>query len=177
MNRKDTCYVSKGKVRDYLKMILTSISIFGMVFMFFAPMKVRAASSNYVSLYRLYNAASGEHFYTSNSFERDNLNSIGWRYEGIGWYAPATSDTPVYRLYNPNSGDHHFTISSTERSSCVQAGWRYEGIGWYSDDRRSVPVYREYNPNASAGTHNYTLDKTEHNNLVRAGWRDENIGW
>ena len=42
-----------------------------------------------VSMYRLYNPNSGEHFYTSNVAERDMLISVGWSDEGIGWIAPS----------------------------------------------------------------------------------------
>ena len=136
-----------------------------------------AATSDKVAMYRLYNPNSGEHFYTANDSEWDNLVNLGWRYEGIGWYAPESSNTPVYRLYNPNTGDHHFTTSSSERQMCIDAGWKDENIGWYSDDTKSIPLYREYNPNVAVGTHNYTSNQSEHENLVSLGWRDEGIGW
>ncbi len=128
-------------------------------------------------MYRLYNPNSGEHFYTADQSERDNLESYGWKYEGVGWYAPTSSNTPVYRLYNPNTGDHLFTTSTAERQNCLDAGWKDENIGWYSDDAKSIPVYREYNPNAATGTHNYTSNKSEHDYLVSLGWADEGIGW
>ncbi|MBQ9278519.1 MAG: hypothetical protein IJ224_07780 [Lachnospiraceae bacterium] len=134
-------------------------------------------SSQTVNMYRLYNPNSGEHFYTSNSKEKDNLVKVGWRYEGIGWKAPKTSKTPVYRLYNKNAGDHHYTMSATERDFLVSVGWKYEGIGWYSDDSKSVPLYRQYNPNAKAGSHNYTVSKSENDMLVSVGWKGEGIGW
>lgn len=38
-------------------------------------------------MYRLYNPNSGEHFYTANSAERDNLKRLGWSLEGVAWYA------------------------------------------------------------------------------------------
>lgn len=72
----------------------------------------RAAAS--LPMYRLYNTNSGEHFYTKTLSERDHLRSVGWRYEGIGWQAPADGK-PVYRLYNPNAGDHHYTLNAGER--------------------------------------------------------------
>nr|MCR5047827.1 hypothetical protein [Saccharofermentans sp.] len=83
-----------------------------------------------VNMYRLYNRNSGEHFYTSDSAERDHLMSLGWSYEGLGWTAPAMSNTPVYRLYNQYGGEHHYTTSVAERDSLVAAGWTYESIGW-----------------------------------------------
>ena len=128
-------------------------------------------------LYRLYNPNSGEHFYTSNSAERNTLISVGWNDEGIGWFAPIHSNTPVYRLYNPYAGEHHYTMNTGERDALVAAGWRYEGIGWYSDDSQRVPLYRQYNPNAFANNHNYTTSLAENDYLVSIGWRAEAIGW
>lgn len=34
---------------------------------------------------RVYNPNSGDHFYTTHADEKDNLVSLGWRYEDIGW--------------------------------------------------------------------------------------------
>ena len=138
---------------------------------------VRHPGSSSVTMYRLYNPNSGEHFYTGSTAERDHLVSVGWRYEGTGWTAPKTSKTPVYRLYNPNAGDHHYTTSAAERDMLRRAGWNYEGIGWYSDDAKTVPVYREYNPNAKAGAHNFTTSKAEDQMLANSGWRQEGIAW
>ena len=133
--------------------------------------------SSTVNMYRLYNPNSGEHFYTSSATERNNLIDVGWNYEGIGWVAPATSNTPVYRLYNRYGGEHHYTTSVFERNSLIAAGWEDEGIGWYSDDSQRVPLYRQYNPFAYANNHNYTTSHDENNYLVSIGWRAENIGW
>lgn len=130
-----------------------------------------------MSMYRLYNPNSGEHFYTARAAERDHLVSVGWKAEGVGWIAPSESTTPVYRVYNPNAGDHHYTTSAGERDYLISAGWKAEGIGWYSDDVQSVPIYRQYNPNAAAGAHNYTSNKAENDMLVNNGWKAEGIGW
>lgn len=134
--------------------------------------KVQAADGT--NMYRLYNPNSGEHFYTANAGERDNLTHTGWSYEGIGWVAPK-SGKPVYRLYNRYSGDHHYTVNAGERNALVNVGWKYEGVGWYSGG--SVPLYRQYNAKAKSGTHNYTTSKAENDQLVRAGWRAEGVGW
>lgn len=126
-------------------------------------------------MYRLYNPNSGEHFYTKAVGERNYLSSIGWKYENIGWKAPA-SGTAVYRLYNPNASDHHYTTNKAENDRLVKLGWKAEGISWYSGG--SKPVYRLYNPNAKgAGAHHYTLSKAESNHLVSLGWKYEGIGW
>ena len=135
------------------------------------------APAGTVNMYRLYNPNSGEHFYTSNQGERDVLIRLGWNYEGIGWLAPVTSNTPVYRLYNQYGGEHHYTTSIGERDMLISVGWSYEGIGWYSDDQNRVPLYRQYNPNAFANNHNYTVSRSENDWLVSLGWRAEGIGW
>lgn len=134
-------------------------------------------SSDTESIHRLYNPNSGEHFYTSNTEERDYLVNVGWRSEGVGWVAPTISMAPVYRLYNPNAGDHHYTLDSNERNDLQKYGWRYEGISFYSDEYHTVPLYRQYNPNAISGAHNFTTDKYENDYLISVGWRAEKIGW
>ena len=132
-----------------------------------------------ITMHRLYNRWTGEHFYTSSDEEKAHLVGVGWTDEGKGWVAPAKSSTPVYRLYNPyvSGGDHHYTTSAAERDACVAAGWRDEGVGWYSDDAKGTPLYRQYNPYASTGTHNYTVSKGENDHLVSVGWREEGIAW
>lgn len=134
-------------------------------------------SSDTESIHRLYNPNSGEHFYTSNTEERDYLVNVGWRSEGVGWVAPTISMAPVYRLYNPNAGDHHYTLDANERNDLQKYGWRYEGISFYSDEYQTVPLYRQYNPNAVAGAHNFTTDKYENDYLISVGWHPEKIGW
>jgi len=129
------------------------------------------------NMYRLYNPNTGEHFYTASLGEAKRVAEAGWRWEGIGWVAPASSGTPVYRLYNLNAGDHHYTTSAAEKDLLVKVGWRYEGIGWYSDANDALPVYRQYNPNAKSGAHNFTQNGYEDQALAHAGWRSEGIGW
>ena len=129
-------------------------------------------------MHRLYNPYSGEHFYTANVGERDATVAAGWRYEGVGWYAPGRGGEPVYRLYNAFAGDHHYTLDAGERDALVTVGWRYEGVGWRSADPASgVALWREYNPNALAGAHNFTADEREHLALCALGWRGEGIAW
>ncbi|EOI56330.1 GH25 family lysozyme [Enterococcus gilvus] len=130
--------------------------------------------ANSIQMYRVYNPNSGEHFYTQNVAEKNNLVSKGWRYEGIGWNGP-TSGNPVYRLYNPNAGDHHYTLHAYEKDNLIKKGWRYEGVSWYSGGPNAL--HRLYNPNAKAGSHHYTLNTNEKNNLVKHGWRYEGLAW
>lgn len=135
------------------------------------------AQSNTVTMYRLYNASSGEHFFTSSLNEYETLGRIGWVKEGTAWAVPENSDTPVYRLYNPNSGDHHYTTSKTEYDALGRIGWVQEGIGWYSSGSSGVAVYRLFNPNVSVGTHHYTISQNEYDTLGRLGWVQEGVAW
>lgn len=129
-----------------------------------------------LAMYRVYNPNSGEHFYTMQQSEKNNLVKLGWKDEGTGWIAPAVGK-PVYRVYNPDSGDHHYTLAVAEKNHLVKLGWKDEGIGWYSATEATHPLYRVYNPNAKAGSHHYTQSLTETNNLVKKGWKDEGIAW
>ena len=128
-------------------------------------------------MYRMYNPNSGEHFYTSQLAERNNLEIAGWNYEGYGFVAGDSNDEAVYRMYNPNAGDHHYTKSTAERDMLTQVGWNYEGIGWYSPTEVTectADVYRLYNPYATgAGSHHYTTNESEKDFLVQVGWTYE----
>lgn len=127
-------------------------------------------------VYRLYNAHTGEHFYTESAKEKTGLVKAGWKYEGIGWEAPEVGED-VYRLYNPNNGDHHYTKSLSEKNNLKKAGWKYEGIAFYSLIE-GTPVYRLYNPNTKLpGSHFYTTVPVERDQLIQKGWIDEGVAW
>lgn len=135
--------------------------------------------SSTLPVYRLYNIHSGEHFYTTSSFEKNSLVVSGWGYEGTGWTAPSTGQA-VYRLYNPNvtSGDHYYTESVYESNSLVKQGWKLDNQGkavFYSGGH--VNNYVAYNPNAKSGAHNYTTSLFEQNSLLNTGWTYGNIAW
>nr|WP_162156473.1 CHAP domain-containing protein [[Eubacterium] cellulosolvens] len=131
-----------------------------------------------VAMYRLYNARNREHFYTASAHERDVLSGKGWKYEGVGWYAPEESCTPVFRLYNPTLNDHHYTTNSKEREVLTAYhGWIFEGIGWYSDDNKSLPLYRCFCPFITSGSHLYTTANNETQHLKSVGWKYEGIAW
>lgn len=131
---------------------------------------------NVMSVYRMYNPNDGEHFYTKNPNEVENLKHAGWNSEGLAWYAP-DKGAEVYRLYNPNTGDHHYTTNAGERDNLVHVGWRFEGVSWEASQGKGTPTYRLYNPNAQVGAHHYTINAQERANLIRAGWHDEGIAW
>ncbi|RGL64976.1 hypothetical protein DXC53_06675, partial [Bifidobacterium adolescentis] len=83
---------------------------------------VWASSGSSVSMYRLYDRYTGEHFYTSDVSERDHLVSVGWSYEGVGWRSGGS--VPVYRQYNPyaRTGTHNYTADGSENDRLVSVG-------------------------------------------------------
>ena len=131
-----------------------------------------------VGVYRLYNPRSGEHFYTADGGEKNNLVSRGWYDEGTAWFAVTGSKAPVYRMHNPASGEHHYTTDANERKVLVSRGWRAEGVLCYaSEGGAGVEVYRQFNSRASVGAHNFTTSKQENDNLVRSGWKGEGVAF
>lgn len=135
-----------------------------------------------ITVKRLYNPNTSEHFYTTSQHETDVLVAAGWKQEFCGWKAGWDEKTgvAVYRLYNANAGDHHYTTDVHERNVLVSLGWKDEGVAFYmckEDTNHCSTVHRLYNPNAKAGSHHYTTDKLEIAVLVEAGWIDEGKAW
>jgi surface protein len=136
-----------------------------------------------VSVYRLYNPNSGEHFYTLSEVERDATVAAGWNDEGIGWYAPDSSDKPVYRLYSGT--DHHYTMDEDEKAALIEEGWVDEGVAFYSaDPEDGIALLRQFNPfvdpdaaTNNSGSHNYTTDQVENDYLVSLGWQAEDVAF
>lgn len=123
------------------------------------PVKIPEAAAG--SVYRMYSGA--DHLYTQSHKEAQYLADLGWKYEGIGWVAPAEGE-PVYRLYA--GGKHMFTADQKEKNRLVDLGWKDEGTAFISGGSR--PIYRMYNPNS--GGHILTAAKREHDALTKAGW-------
>lgn len=143
-----------------------------MVLFLFSSLSVRAVGR--LVVYRVYNPNSGEHFYTENINEKNNLIRCGWRNEDVGWTAPEKGQA-VYRLYNTNGGEHHYTTDTRERTELIRLGWKDEGISWYSGG--NAAIYRVYNPGSFANNHHFTINVSEIRSLVSKGWHDEKIAW
>ena len=134
------------------------------------------------SVYRMYNAYTGEHFFTMSASEKETLSGntgSGWIYEGVAWNAYSTQTSgcsPVYRLCNSGSWLHFFTNNEAERASLKNSGWIDEGIAWYSPSYSDAPSYRLYNE--SSGQHFFTTNINECVSVLRdKNWKDEGIGF
>lgn len=150
-------------------------------------------SGKLLPVYRFYHVKGGQHHWTTDKKESDRLQSLykqkraDWRYEGIAFYMPSKSATPVYRLWNPTLGDHLWTTDKAEKDRLVKltkqrkADWRYEGIGFYSSDAKKVPVYRFFD--VKNGYHHWTADKAEKEWLVglykkgKASYKYESVSY
>ncbi len=128
------------------------------------------------AVYRFFNSATGAHFYTNSTPERDAIinNLPTYRYEGIGFYAAAQKAAglnPVARFFNNASSSHFYTISQEERES-IQANlpqFRYEGLTWYASPVAANgmrPIYRFYNQ--QTGAHFYTATEGERDMVVNS---------
>ena len=136
-----------------------------------------------IPYFRLYNANTGEHFYTENRGEYNGLGAAGWAKENIAYYlfnGPTVIDSvtakPWFRLFNPNDGLHHWTLSRAEYDHLGSIGWKQEGFAGYFFETKvtgSEPLYRLYNPNS--GLHHWTQSKGENDFLVNIGWKSEGI--
>lgn len=142
-----------------------------------------ALAANQV-LYRLYNQTSGEHFFTIDQNEREQLIKNGWHDEGAAWETPDKGD-PVYRLYNPLTDTHHYTKEKAEYERLENQGWRGEGEAFKTltkDQAKAnrseiVTIKRAYNPNATEAAHNFTSRDAEQKNLIAKGWHDEGVAF
>ena len=113
------------------------------------------------SVYRLYSGK--DHLYTQSHKEAQSLADLGWKYEGIGWIAPADG-VSVWRLYSGKT--HLFTADPVEKKRLLSIGWKDEGQAFVSGGSR--PIYRMYNP--YSGEHLLTASLKEHDAATKAGW-------
>ncbi len=105
---------------------------------------VEASSSDRnTPVYRFWNKKTTDHFYTTSSAEKKQLEKDyksgedDYKYEGIAWYVPKDMGKPVYRFFDTRNFNHYYTSSEDIRSSLQTAyldgtgTYRYEGIAWY----------------------------------------------
>ena len=103
----------------------------------------KSASARTIPVYRFYNKKTGDHFYTMNEAEKNQVEEDyrtgkdNYAYEGIAWYASKSLGKPVYRFFDTVAFDHYYTSNEGIRDSLITqyknktGNWRYEGIGWY----------------------------------------------
>lgn len=146
-----------------------------------------------VPVYRFYNSAGLEHFYTSNVGERDLLiKQFGsnFIYEGPIFYAYPVEGSnqdsslfPVYRLVDLARKMHLYTANPAERDGLVRAfpTVALEGTAWWGQaapGNGAMPVYRYFN--RSTNTYFYTTSAAERNYInanLSQQYLEEGIGF
>lgn len=129
-------YTASSNERDTIISASGSMNYEGIAF---KSASSTASLSDLVSVYRLYNTATGTHLYTTSEDERANLtnNSPDFNYEGIAYNAYASdngSNAALYRFFNSTTGTHFYTASEAEKTELQTVGLlTYEGIAYYID--------------------------------------------
>ena len=166
-------------------LLLAAVTVLSLSLSFFTGLAFSAFPVNnprdedYTALYRLYNAQTQRHLYTTGCDEKNNLaQSGGYVYEGIAGYI-ATRQTrrtvPLYRLLL-GSGEHFYTANDAEMRSLTQNPTnRLEAtIGYVaaSQIKNTQPLYRL----VGAKGHFYTTDAQERNTYLQSSVnKDEGI--
>jgi predicted outer membrane repeat protein len=129
------------------------------------------------AVYRFWNQATDEHFYTAKESEKDKLieqYADVWTFEGVAFNASSSASDPrmlpVYRFWSGTS--HFYTIDETEKNKLINQYanvWQFEGIVFYAYPEGAEPpeckaVYRFWN--VSNGTHFFTIKESEATKLM-----------
>lgn len=132
-NRGFHFYTSSAAERDWIRANLPQYNFEGSAF----NVANTKTSQDQIELYRFYNTAVGNHFFTTSAAERDQIRNTlpQYNYEGTAFYVRGASDnvgTDVYRFYNTQTGAHFFTASADERNSVINTlpMFRYEGVAF-----------------------------------------------
>lgn len=118
----------------------------------------------------------GTQFLTSSKPERDHaINSFGWTYEGIVFYASQSQQQgtiPAYRLRRDNL--HHYTVDQAEYTTLKNSGnWIDEGVAFHvypsaTSTNMSHRTYSLYNP--SLNRRYWTMDENKKTSLINIGY-------
>ncbi len=144
------------------------------------PSNTQQPFTQTTSLYRLFNKRIQDHFYTTNSAEKDRaIQHFGYRDEGVLGQVSLTSQagtTPLFRLFNARLKNHFYTTNQPEADSVKKLGYANEGIVGYVSVTTGQPIYRAYK--VRSGDHFYTRNLAEFNDALRHGYIAEaNIGF
>ncbi len=128
-------------------------------------------------LYRAYQAATDDHFYTLD--ETEIGNAPGYVFEGIACHVlrgPFRDAVPLYR-FRDSAGLHFYTADPAEAATVgALPNYFAEGTCGYvyrEAPAGPAPFYRCHN--AGKGSHLYTMDITEHDHAMELGLRGDGI--
>ncbi|KAG4066269.1 hypothetical protein HA402_000493 [Bradysia odoriphaga] len=140
-------------------------------------------SHEVVTLHRLLNSKSGNHFYTASIDEATNaVTALHFTYQGIaGSVATSPLDCqlqPVYRLYKSGKRDDHFYTTNDFEATTAAAkfGYTREGIAFYCASAiNQCGATLAFNRYLQGRDHLYTTDLTEGHQIAAGGGSFEGI--
>lgn len=126
-------------------------------------------------LYRYWQGAVRDHFYTTNREEigtttPGQVGKYGYKSEGVAariFFSRVRSSVPLYRYYQPQRRDHFYTtnpneIGTTKSGVVGRYGYRSEGIAGYcypKQEQGTIPLYRYWH--GAVSDHFYTTNIRE----------------
>ncbi|KAF8195262.1 hypothetical protein K438DRAFT_1827164, partial [Mycena galopus ATCC 62051] len=117
--------------------------------------------------YRVYQASTVTHAYTTNTIIVQNAILEGWTLQGVAamvFVTQEVSTVPFYRLYNAADTDEFYTLNTTELDMAMQNGYALvagdpETYIYQTQICGSVPFYRLH---STAGKDDfYTISEAE----------------
>ncbi|KAJ6464477.1 hypothetical protein C8R45DRAFT_1024125 [Mycena sanguinolenta] len=130
-----------------------------------------ADASQAQPLYRDWNPATSDHFFTTDSAEASGAS--GYNFEGVKalvFTTQVAGSVRFLRLDNVGTGHHFYTCNATE--AAVAPGFVIEDKDpmyiYPTQLCGSVPLYRLYA--SSVGDHFYTVNTTERDGAEQSGW-------
>lgn len=137
-----------------------------------------------VSLHRLLNSKTGNHFYTTSADEATNaVTAFQFTYQSIAGSVASGPSTdcqlqPVYRLYKSGKKDDHFYTTNDFEATTAAAkfGYTREGIAFYCASAiNQCGATLAFNRYYQGSDHFYTTDLTEGHRISAAGGSFEGI--
>jgi hypothetical protein len=149
------------------------------------PVASAPAEGAVTAVYRFYDTHTGDHFYTTSTAEKAQIQqTLPWfSYEGTPWAAPAkgAGTVDVFRFFDTASNAHFFTTSVSERDQVIKTAptYKYEGVAFeaYADAGAPGSVTLERFFNTQTGQHHFAGNAEEaagiNHGAAGPGWIDE----
>ena len=146
------------------------------------PITVTASSisSTWTPLYRSYNSAEKDHFYSTNQNEKNGpVNKSGYTFEKIEAYiynAQQSGLIPLYRFYYASTKMHYYTTDLGNPSPGYTEGPTIVGYVYPNPIENTVPMYHlEHVTNSD---HFFTISDFERKNAAKDfGYNDQGVAF
>ncbi|MGU3537531.1 family 16 glycosylhydrolase [Methylobacterium sp. A54F] len=122
-------------------------------------------------VYHLYDAGTGQHFFTANPEERDAVAQLypGYAEQGVAWAAPepGAGTQDVFRFLDTRTGDRFYTQSAAERDYILGTlpDYAFEGVAFqaFADPAAAgaAAVTVERFVNTQTGRHYFASSEAE----------------